>query len=188
MLESYLAVPLWEEFHLSLAQDFIMQTHSRERGVDLCLLSLAASFQDSGRTPSQFRLPQPILCCPEVVSELETYAGRSQELAADTQARYATITEEQKHVFDVVYIAANTYSDSWQPCENSLFLEGQPGRGKMFVVDTICSALRAHRHIVLVVGSSALAATLYEGGRTAHNLFQIPVTEVCHFLHCGFHK
>jgi hypothetical protein len=61
------------------------------------------------------------------------------------------------------------------------FLEGKPGRGKTFVVNAICTALRAENHIALIVGSSALAATLYEGGRTAHNLFAIPVTEVLSF-------
>ena len=31
----------------------------------------------------------------------------------------------------------------------------------------------------MIVGTSALSVTLYEGGRTAHNLFRIPVIEVC---------
>ena len=42
---------------VSLMQDFTMQTHSEERGVDLCLLSLASSFQEGGRTLSHFSLP-----------------------------------------------------------------------------------------------------------------------------------
>lgn len=63
-------------------------------------------------------------------------------------------------------------------CNRPFFLEGKPGRGKTFVVDVICSQLRGQNVIILVVRSSALAATLYEGGRMAHNLFQIPVLEV----------
>jgi hypothetical protein len=58
------------------------------------------------------------------------------------------------------------------------FIEGKPGRGKTFLLDTIASFLRSQGLIVLIVGTSALAATLYEGGRTAHNLFKIPVTKV----------
>lgn len=186
VLEGYPAVPLWEEFRIALAQDFIMQTHSQERGVDLCLLSLASSFQEGGRALSHFGLPQPILRCPEVVSEIEAYAGRTAELALDAQTRYAHMTDEQKQVFLSVTTAVNTYTQTRQPHLSPLFLEGQPGRGKTFVVDAVCSALRAHGTIVLIVGSSALAATLYEGGRTAHNVFQIPVTDVRVFIHRTF--
>lgn len=187
-LEGYPAVPLWEEFQLSLAQDFIMQTHSCERGVDLCLLSLAASFQEGGRTLSQFGLPQPILCCPEVVLELETYADRAEQLAGDAHTQYASMNDKQKCVFDIVLTAASMYSSTQRPSKHPLFLEGQPGRGNTFVIDALCCALRARGLIVLVVGSSALAATLYEGGRTAHNMFQIPVTEVCHFYHLPIYE
>ena len=48
----------------------------------------------------------------------------------------------------------------------------------MFIVDAFCSALRVRCIIVLVISSSTLAATLHEGDRTAHNVFQIPVMEV----------
>jgi PIF1-like helicase len=185
-LEGYLAVPLWEEFQMALAQDFILQTHSQERGVNLGLLALASSFQESGRSLSQYGLPQPTFQCPEVVSELEAYANRTQELAEQAQLRYASMTDEQKHVYELVLTAVRTYTDTRQPRHNPLFLKGQPGRGKTFVVDAICCALRARGVIVLIVGSSALAATLYEGGRTAHNVFQIPVKEVCICRHSRF--
>lgn len=59
-----------------------------------------------------------------------------------------------------------------------IFLEGKPGHGKTFIVDAIYSKLRSEGKIVLIVGTSALAAALHERGRTAHNLFGIPVTEV----------
>jgi PIF1-like helicase len=183
VLEGFPAVPLWDEFRLALAQDFMMQTHSEERAIDLCLLALAAAFQEGGRALAHFGLPQPRLRCPEVVSEIEAFAGRQNELLLDAQTRYTHMNAEQKRLFDWTTNAARTYSHSGQPHRQPLFLEGQPGRGKTFVVDAICSALRADNLIVLVVGSSALAATLYEGGRTAHNVFQIPVSDVRLSLH-----
>ena len=183
VLEGFSAIPLWNEFRLPLAQDFIMQTHSEEHAMDLCLLALAAAFQDGGRALGHFGLPQPRLRCPEVVSEIEAFAGRHAELLRDAQTRYTHMNTDQRHVFDWMTNAARSYSQSGQPHRQPLFLEGQPGRGKTFVVDAICSALRADNLIVLVVGSSVLAATLYEGGRTAHNVFQIPVNDVCLCLH-----
>ncbi|KAG2139348.1 hypothetical protein DEU56DRAFT_735822, partial [Suillus clintonianus] len=40
---------------------------------------------------------------------------------------------------------------------------------KTFLVDVLCSQLRSKGNIVLIVGTSALAAALYEQGRTAHS-------------------
>jgi hypothetical protein len=45
-------------------------------------------------------------------------------------------------------------------------------------MNAIVNILRSERKIVLICGTSALAASLYERGRTAHSLFEIPVTEV----------
>jgi PIF1-like helicase len=47
-------------------------------------------------------------------------------------------------------------------------------------MNAIINRIRSEQKIVLVIGTSALAASLYERGRAAHSLFQIPVTEV-HF-------
>ncbi|KAG1904000.1 uncharacterized protein F5891DRAFT_896432, partial [Suillus fuscotomentosus] len=55
------------------------------------------------------------------------------------------------------------------------FVEGQPGRGKMYMVNALASTLRASGHIILIVGSSALCTTAYKRGRTAHYMFRIPV-------------
>ena len=161
----------------------MMQTHSEERTIDLCLLALAAVFQEGGRALAHFGLPQPHLHCPEVVSEIEAFAGRQNKLLLDAQTRYTHMNAQQKQLFDWTTNTARTYSHSGQPHRQPLFLEGQPGQGKTFVIDAICSALRADNLIVLVVGSSVLAATLYKGGRTAHNIFQIPVTDVRLSLH-----
>ncbi|KIJ35999.1 hypothetical protein M422DRAFT_180023, partial [Sphaerobolus stellatus SS14] len=58
------------------------------------------------------------------------------------------------------------------------FIEGKPGCGKTYLIDAIASWLRSQGHIALVVEFSELAATLYEHGRTAHSMFNIPVQEV----------
>jgi hypothetical protein len=85
---------------------------------------------------------------------------------------------EQRDIFCHIVQSVQTFASLRNPSFPPFFLEGKPGRGKMFVVNAICNHLRGENHIILIVGSSALAATLYDGGRTAHNLFQIPVTEV----------
>ena len=60
-----------------------------------------------------------------------------------------------------------------------LFFLDSPGRiGKTFVLSAIQYFLRARRWQVIAVATSAVAAVLLDGGRTAHSVFKIsiPVT------------
>jgi predicted ATPase len=61
------------------------------------------------------------------------------------------------------------------------FIDGKAGRGKTFLVRAICDTIRSQGDIVIIAGSTALSATLYERGRTAHSIFGIPVLEVSHY-------
>ena len=181
ILEGYPALPLWEQFRYDLARDFIISTRSEERGIDMALQAISDNVHDGGRSLKQFGLPEPLRRSPEVVIEQETYSSRSHELRDAAQHCFQRMNIEQKETYSIVVDAATDYAYAGRLNEKPFFLEGKPGRGKTFVVDSICCQLRAQNLIVLVVGSSALAATLYEGGRTAHNLFQIPVVEVSTF-------
>jgi chromosomal replication initiation ATPase DnaA len=100
------------------------------------------------------------------------------QLLHDADQSFLEMNTEQRNVFSRIVDSVHTYARERSSNFPPFFLEGKPGRGKTFVVNAICNRLRGENHIVLIVGSSALAATLYDGGQTAHNLFQIPVTEV----------
>jgi hypothetical protein len=55
------------------------------------------------------------------------------------------------------------------------FLQSAGGGGKTYVCNTIAAAVRAMGTPVLCVASSAIAALLLDGGRTAHSRFKIPI-------------
>ena len=110
--------------------------------------------------------------------EEERYRHCAPQLLRDTDQSFLEMNTEQCNIFGQILDSVHTYASERSPNFPLFFLEGKPGQGKTFVVNAICNQLRGENHIVLVVGSSALAATLYDGGQTAHNLFQIPVTEV----------
>lgn len=56
------------------------------------------------------------------------------------------------------------------------FLDGPGGTGKTFVQNTVMARLRSgEQRIVFAVASSGIAATLLDGGHTAHSRFKIPL-------------
>jgi hypothetical protein len=103
VLEGFPGVPLWNELKLQLAQDFIRNCRSEERGIDLSLQALQLLFQDAGRTLNQFGLPQPLLRCPEVVTEEETYRPRAALLRQEADVALQRMTDEQRNVFATVF-------------------------------------------------------------------------------------
>ncbi|CDF40018.1 unnamed protein product [Chondrus crispus] len=55
------------------------------------------------------------------------------------------------------------------------FLDAPSGTGKTFVLSAIQDFLRSRPKQVIAVATSAVAAVLLDGGRTAHSVFKIPI-------------
>lgn len=55
------------------------------------------------------------------------------------------------------------------------FLNAPGGTGKTFHINLLLAKLRSEGQIAVAVASSGIAATLLEGGRTAHSLFKLPL-------------
>lgn len=55
------------------------------------------------------------------------------------------------------------------------FLDAPDGTGKTFVMSLILANIRANGFIALAIASSGIAATLLEGGRTAHSALKLPL-------------
>ncbi|CAH9098341.1 unnamed protein product, partial [Cuscuta epithymum] len=91
------------------------------------------------------------------------------KLREEFQTLYASLTDEQKDIFDTIMEAANNQKGG------VYFLYGCGGTGKIFMWRTLASALRSQRHIVLTIASSGIASLLLPGGRTAHSKFSIQV-------------
>jgi hypothetical protein len=159
--------------------------------MDLSLQALANYLKEGSKSLSDFCLPEPLHRSSEVVEEVERYYGCSGLLRERAATRLSMMNAEQREVFDEVLAAVIRHRDHPSFWPLPFFVEGRPGRGKTFLADTLGCKLRSEGHIVLIVSTSALAATLYDGGRTAHNLFKIPVTDVrpcCFRLRIKFAK
>ncbi|CAB3241119.1 unnamed protein product [Arctia plantaginis] len=55
------------------------------------------------------------------------------------------------------------------------FLDAPGGTGKTFLISLILAKIRSQQKIALAVASSGIAATLLDGGRTAHSTFKLPL-------------
>ncbi|XP_073034937.1 uncharacterized protein [Primulina eburnea] len=55
------------------------------------------------------------------------------------------------------------------------FIDGPGGSGKTFLYRSMLAHLRKMGKIIIAVATSGIAATLLQGGRTAHSRFQIPL-------------
>ena len=60
-------------------------------------------------------------------------------------------------------------------CSRAYFLDAPGGTGKTFTIRAIQSILKVRKHSVIAVATSAVAASLLDGGRTAHSVFKIPI-------------
>jgi hypothetical protein len=164
-----------------LSADFF-HVNADELREDLTLQAISKYIRDGGHTLTNFGLPEPRTRSQETVDELERYAPRAREIAAQGVDMVSRMNGEQRGIYDCILRIVHE-RQQFDRVSRPLFVEGKPGHGKTFLMDAVGCTLRGENMIVLFVGTSALAATLYEGGRTAHNLFGIPVTEVCLFLH-----
>jgi hypothetical protein len=124
ILEGYPATRLWERFQLDLARDFILSTHSEERGVDLTLKAISDNVHDGGHSLKDFGLPEPLIRSPEVVTEHETYAHCSRLLIWSAQSQFRQMNAEQKQTFTSVILAATQYSLQGVISNHPFFVEG----------------------------------------------------------------
>ncbi|KAE9540849.1 hypothetical protein AGLY_004094 [Aphis glycines] len=79
------------------------------------------------------------------------------------------LNSDQKTVYDAVMTSINNYEGK------TFFLDAPGGTGKTFLINLLLAKIRTDRKIALAVASSGIAATLLEGGRTAHSTFKIPL-------------
>jgi len=82
---------------------------------------------------------------------------------------YPNFNPEQKHSFDRVMDSVNNDRGKL------FFLHSAGGCGKTHICNTIAAAVRAQSKVALCVASSAIAALLLHGGRTAHSRFKLPI-------------
>ena len=94
----------------------------------------------------------------------------------NAELAWSKLNPDQRNAADRIMSAINANVDDEYGAPGALFfLNGAGGTGKTMVQNTVMQKLRSEQKVALAVASSGIAATLLQGGRTAHSRFKIPL-------------
>lgn len=171
---------IWEKFKEYLSEDLKRQLE-RQGDVDVehitdvvfnkCLLVIEdAVLALGGRLLKEYGLPQPSK--EQQFENREFLKETSYDLASlenTVKNNEGSLNDEQKAVYNQI----NTKIESNEG--GIFFLDAPGGTGKTLLINLLLAKVRSTRGIALAVASSGIAATLLEGGRTAHATFKLPL-------------
>ncbi|XP_074356255.1 uncharacterized protein LOC141695953 [Apium graveolens] len=90
-------------------------------------------------------------------------------LAIEGKNYHAMLNDKQADIFETIMNNVRCKTGGL------FFVYGYGGIGKTFLWKTIISNLKSEGKIVLAVASFGIASLLFEGGRTTHSRFKIPI-------------
>ncbi|XP_039287896.1 ATP-dependent DNA helicase pif1-like [Nilaparvata lugens] len=171
---------LWDEFKLHFSEDILHRLgkyfpENNQVSVEACnqclILIEDALLRLGGHNLQQFNLPQPtrtekIVENPEYMRELDYNTA---ELTSFVEKNEKRLTKDQQAVYESVI--DSIASDR----SKVFFLDAPGGTGKTFIINLVLAKIRSLRSIAIAIASSGIAATLLEGGRTAHSALKLPL-------------
>ncbi|GFU82926.1 ATP-dependent DNA helicase [Trichonephila clavipes] len=162
-------------------QDVKKQIEAQQGNIDLyldivynqCLILLEdIVISMSGKDLLQFGFLSP---SREAISAISNHQY-VKELAYDTihlseivAENVPKLNQEQKEIYDKIL---NSISSNSGQCYS---LDSPGGTGKTFLINLLLAKIRCERSIAIAVASSGIAATLIDGGKTAHSAFKLPL-------------
>ncbi|XP_023231260.1 uncharacterized protein LOC111631274 [Centruroides sculpturatus] len=173
---------LWEKYKDTLSEDIWHQVELelQHRDVHLilnevynkCLVCLEDTVLSlGGQCLQQYGLSQPSRC-NEVLQNtdyLQEMSYDSNILAQIVTTNENLLNNEQSHVYSQILESIKKSTGQ------TFFLDTPGGTSKTFVLSLLLARMRKDCQRALAVASSGIAATLLEGGRTAHSAFKLPL-------------
>lgn len=175
------ALDLWNKFKDDMADDILYSTrrttgnHVLEMNdeirnealiliEDMCLLMCGSAL-------CKLNMPTPNHPMHDVFNR-ELQREREYDLNALNEAVRVNVPKlnaQQKNVYDTLIKAIDDGNGGM------FFLDAPGGTGKTFLISLLLASIRSRSDIALAVASSGIAATLLEGGRTAHSALKLPL-------------
>ncbi|XP_076032462.1 uncharacterized protein LOC143020185 [Oratosquilla oratoria] len=112
-------------------------------------------------------------------------AYNKQKLKESVDQKEKLLNNKQRNVYETVM---KRVKDGEKYSNNGIFVSAAGGTGKSFVLNFLLDTVRSEGKIALAIASSGIAATVLSGGRTAHNMFKIPLMEYDEVRACSVKK
>ncbi|XP_076049334.1 ATP-dependent DNA helicase Pif1-like [Oratosquilla oratoria] len=180
---------IWEETKDLFASDFLHHNNLTEYNDEIYLDALddiqEHVWNCGGGRITEYGLPpsRDGEKTSNVIRRERSY--NKEKLQQDVTEKVKLLNDIQRHCYDVVMSRTQTGS---MFDNNGIFLNASGGTGKSFVLNMLLDSVRSQGKIALAVASSGIAATVLHGGRTAHNMFKIPLMECNEIRSCGIKK
>ena len=185
---------LWESYKESLTEDIFREARRQNPGMNL------------NYTPDMFN--QVLIILEDKILQLTNKKLEKFDLPTPRRNRSNSLSSEmlRETNYDMkelnAYVAANepllvldqkgAYKAILDQIQRKvggiIFLDAPGGTGKTFVINLLLATIRKESKIAIAVASSGIAATLLQGGRTAHSTLKLPFkfppdqTHVCNIL------
>lgn len=160
---------IWDTVQQSLSRDYILEHHGVEEiGVSYALRDMGRDLETFGKTLGEYALPEPGgIYSAEVEHELARWLPMAEVLGQQAHHAESHFNHDQRNIYyNIIDAVENGY-------QQLVFVDGQAGRGKTYLVNAVCDQLRSRGSIVLPTATAAYAAQLYRGGRTTHSAFKV---------------
>ncbi|XP_044597462.1 uncharacterized protein LOC123274027 [Cotesia glomerata] len=174
-------IKLWDKYRDNFTDD-IKRRMSRNREnseLDLdivynqCLINLEDMvIAMSGKTLLQFGLTSPSREQESVIINQQYLNELAYDIAKLTEEVIKSVpilNKEQKEAYESIF--NSVVSDYGR----LFFLDAPGGTGKTFLINLLLAKIRSEKSIAIAVASSGIAATLIDGGKTAHSTFKLPL-------------
>lgn len=189
---------LWAEFSGQICSDLSFRIQQMglipladitdEVASDYGLYLLDKLLRDANHDLSEWpQMPQPTRNWTGMAENRNPWLAEARAFSQDQQLE--TLTTNLALMNDGQLTAYTTIVESISLDQGRLFfLNGSAGTGKTFVYKTVCAKVRSEGGVVVAVSSSGISALLIPGGRTAHSVFSIPISDLDEFSTCRINK
>ena len=170
LLDGQVIAPMdvWNRYVDNFSQDHMLRFQSNPNlAIEHTLSDINLRLEEHGKSLEDFGLPVPTQHSSEIVHELEKWAPEQDSLATRASFKINQMNHEQLSFFHDLFNAIN-HRLPYTP-----FISGGAGRGKSFVIEAALDLLRSKGFIAIATATSAFAAQIYPGGKTAHSVFKV---------------
>ena len=170
---------LWENHKMSLSEDILHKArllheteldYSTEIFNEALVMIEDKTIMMASKTLQDLGLPSPDRTLQTVSREIR------QETSYDTEKLLTFVAEVEPKLTTDQQLAFQAVVENVRNNNGGLyFLSAPGGTGKTFIINLLLAKIRSSKGIALAVPSSGIAATLLDGGRTAHSTFKLPL-------------